>query len=106
MLKICLAGAAGKMGSTVLREAATKGHQIVGAVEASGNACIGKSLRELGISDSDIRIVNSENISEAAGNAILEQWGAYVTRVAPQSVEAIAEAEANKMAKAYSNKKV
>jgi len=47
-----------------------------------------------------------KNISEAAGNAILEQWGAYVTRVAPQSVEAIAEAEANKMAKAYSNKKV
>jgi len=78
MLKLCVAGAAGRMGTAIIREASAKGHQIVGAVEASGNACIGKSLRELGISDSDIRIVNSESISEAAGEADV-----YVTFTAP-----------------------
>jgi 4-hydroxy-tetrahydrodipicolinate reductase len=78
MLKICLAGAAGKMGSTVLREAASKGFQIVGAVEAAGNACIGKSLRELGICDSDTRIVSADHISEAAKNADV-----YITFTTP-----------------------
>jgi len=66
MLKLCIAGAAGKMGSTVIREAASKGFQIVGAVEAPDNPCIGKSLRELSICDSDTRIVSSDKISEAA----------------------------------------
>jgi 4-hydroxy-tetrahydrodipicolinate reductase len=78
MLKLCVAGAAGKMGSTVLREAAGKGFQIVGAVEASGNACIGKSLRELGICDSDTRIVSAGNISEAAKDADV-----YITFTTP-----------------------
>jgi len=78
MLKLCVAGAAGKMGTAVIREAATKGFQIVGAVEAIGNPCIGKSLRELGICGSDTKIVGSDKISEAAGNA-----GVYVTFTAP-----------------------
>jgi 4-hydroxy-tetrahydrodipicolinate reductase len=78
MLKLCVAGAAGKMGSTVLREATGKGFQIVGAVEASGNACIGKSLRELGICDSDTRIVSAGNISEAAKDADV-----YITFTTP-----------------------
>ena len=66
MLKLCVAGAAGKMGSTVLREAASKGFQIVAAVEAPDSPCIGKSLRELGICDLDTRIVGPDKISEAA----------------------------------------
>jgi 4-hydroxy-tetrahydrodipicolinate reductase len=78
MLKICLAGAAGKMGSTVLREAASKGFQIVGAIEVSGNACIGKSLRELGICNSNTRIVSADHISEAAKNADV-----YITFTTP-----------------------
>jgi len=41
MLKLCVAGAAGKMGNAVIREAAAKGFQVVGAVEAAGNACLG-----------------------------------------------------------------
>jgi 4-hydroxy-tetrahydrodipicolinate reductase len=57
------------MGSAVLREAASKGFQIVGAVEAPGNVCVGKSLRELGVCDSDTRIVGSDNINEAAKDA-------------------------------------
>ena len=78
MLKLCVAGATGKMGSTVIREAASKGFQIVGAVEAPDNPCIGKSLRELGICNSDTRIASSYKISEAAQDADV-----YVTFTTP-----------------------
>jgi 4-hydroxy-tetrahydrodipicolinate reductase len=78
MLKLCVAGAAGRMGNAVIREAAAKGHRVVGAVEAAGNADIGRSLRELGISDFDTKIVSPEAIGEAAGNADI-----YVTFTAP-----------------------
>lgn len=78
MLNLCVAGAAGKMGGTVIREAAAKGHQIIGAVEAPDNPCVGKSLRELGICNSDARVMSSDNISEAAGNADV-----YVTFTTP-----------------------
>jgi 4-hydroxy-tetrahydrodipicolinate reductase len=78
MLKLCVAGAAGKMGNAVIREAAAKGHQVVGAVEATGNVCIGKSLRELGITDLDTRIVGPEGVSEAVVNADV-----YVTFTSP-----------------------
>ena len=78
MLKLCVAGATGKMGSTVIHEAASKGFQIVGAVEAPDNPCIGKSLRELGICNSDTRIASSYKISEAAQDADV-----YVTFTTP-----------------------
>lgn len=90
MLKLCVAGATGKMGSTVIREAASKGFQIVGAVEAPDNPCIGKSLRELGICVSDTRIVGSDRISEAARDADV-----YVTFTMPaaevQNIPAVVE---------------
>ena len=78
MLKLCVAGATGKMGTAVIREAASKGFQIVGAVEAPDNPCIGKSLRELGICNSDTRIASSYKISEAAQDADV-----YVTFTTP-----------------------
>jgi 4-hydroxy-tetrahydrodipicolinate reductase len=78
MLKLCVAGAAGRMGNAVIHEATAKGFQIVGAVEAAGNPCIGKSLRELGICDSDTIIVSAANLNEAAANADV-----YVTFTAP-----------------------
>ena len=89
MLKLCIAGAAGKMGNAVIREAAAKGFEIVGTVEAAGNACIGKSLRELGISNFDTRIMGPERISDAVQNADV-----YVTFTAPaaevQNIPAVA----------------
>ncbi len=78
MLKLCVAGAAGRMGNAVIREAAAKGHLVVGAVEAAGNACIGKSLRELAIADFDTKIVGPELIREAAREADV-----YVTFTSP-----------------------
>ncbi len=78
MLKLCVAGAAGRMGNAVIHEAAAKGFQTVGAVEAAGNPCVGKSLRELGICDSDTKIVSTANLSEALANADV-----YVTFTTP-----------------------
>jgi 4-hydroxy-tetrahydrodipicolinate reductase len=78
MLKLCVAGVTGRMGNAVIREATAKGHRITGAVEAEGNPCIGQSLRELGICDSDTRIVGSDRISEVARDVDI-----YVTFTSP-----------------------
>jgi 4-hydroxy-tetrahydrodipicolinate reductase len=89
MLKLCVAGAAGKMGNAIIHETAAKGFEIVGAIEASGNTCIGKSLRELGISNFDTRIMGPERIDDAVQNADV-----YVTFTAPaaevQNIPAVA----------------
>jgi len=89
MLRLCVAGAAGRMGNAVIHEAAVKGHQITGAVEAPDNPCIGRSLRELGVCDFDTRVVGSDRISEAASEADV-----YVTFTAPaaevQNIPAVA----------------
>ena len=69
MLKFCVAGAAGRMGNAIITEATAKGHQIVGAIEAPNTPAIGKTLRELGITNSDTKIQSSDNLKEAAQNA-------------------------------------
>jgi 4-hydroxy-tetrahydrodipicolinate reductase len=69
MLKLCVAGVAGKMGNAIIREASAKGFQVVGAVEAANNPFVGKSVRGLGISDFDTQIVGPEGISEAVRDA-------------------------------------
>jgi len=69
MIKICVAGAAGRMGGTLLREAVARGFEIVGAVEAPGNVNIGKTLSEAGICSSDARIYSAENLEEAVREA-------------------------------------
>jgi len=69
MIKICVAGAAGRMGSTLLREAEAKGFEIVGAVEAPGNIHVGKTLREAGICNSDAKIYDANNLREAVSQA-------------------------------------
>jgi len=69
MLKLCIAGASGRMGIAIINEAVAKGHQIVGAIEAPNTPVIGKSLRELNIANSDTTILSSDRISEAVRNA-------------------------------------
>jgi 4-hydroxy-tetrahydrodipicolinate reductase len=78
MLKICVAGAAGRMGNAIIIEATAKGHQIVGATEAPNTPCIGKSLRELGICNSDTKILSSDRLNEAVRYADV-----YVTFTLP-----------------------
>jgi 4-hydroxy-tetrahydrodipicolinate reductase len=69
MLKLCIAGAAGRMGNAIMAEALSKGHQIVGAIEAPNNPNIGRTLRELGITNSETQIFSSDYLSEALHGA-------------------------------------
>ena len=69
MLRLCVAGAAGRMGSAIIAEATAKGHQIVGAIEAPNVPNIGKTLHELGIANSDTPILSSDRLVEAIRNA-------------------------------------
>ena len=78
MLKVCVAGAAGKMGNAIIQEVTAKGHQIVGAVESQDNPAIGKSLRQLGISNSDTCIFGPDNLCDAIANADV-----YITFTSP-----------------------
>jgi 4-hydroxy-tetrahydrodipicolinate reductase len=69
MLKLCVAGAAGRMGNAIIAEATARGHQIVGAIEAPNNPNIGKTLQELGITNSSIKIFSSDRLAVALQNA-------------------------------------
>ena len=57
------------MGNAIINEAVAKGHQITGAIEASNNPCIGKTLRELGIANFDTPILSSEQLNNAVNDA-------------------------------------
>jgi 4-hydroxy-tetrahydrodipicolinate reductase len=69
MLKLCIAGAAGKMGVAIINEATAKGHQVVGAIEAPNAPCVGKSLRELGVCNSETKVLGSDRLSDAVQDA-------------------------------------
>ena len=69
MLKLCVAGATGRMGNAIIAEATSKGHQIVGAIEAPNNPNIGKTLRQLGLTNSETQILSSDRLNEALQNA-------------------------------------
>jgi 4-hydroxy-tetrahydrodipicolinate reductase len=69
MLKLCVAGAAGRMGVAIIQEAYSKGIQTVGAIESSNNPAVGKTLRNLGISEQDTKILDSDQIVSALSNA-------------------------------------
>jgi len=68
MLKLCVAGALGRMGSAVIKEALSRGIELTGATEAPGNACLGRSLRELGLIDSDTKIISNTEQAVAAAD--------------------------------------
>jgi 4-hydroxy-tetrahydrodipicolinate reductase len=80
MLRLCVAGAAGRMGEAIIREASAKGHQVVGAIEAANNPSLGRSLKEMGICDSDTRISGLEMVSEAIRDADV-----YITFTTPSA---------------------
>ena len=69
MVRICVAGAAGRMGNAIITEAIAKGHLITGAMEAPNTPCVGKSLHELGIANSGIKILSSDRLNEAVRDA-------------------------------------
>ncbi len=56
MIKICVAGAQGKMGRTIIEEAEINGCRVVSAIETEEHRSIGKTLKQVGIGDHDVRI--------------------------------------------------
>jgi 4-hydroxy-tetrahydrodipicolinate reductase len=69
MLNLCVAGATGRMGVAIIQEARAKGIMTVGAIEAPGSPSIGKTLRELAITDQDTCILSSEELARAVKDA-------------------------------------
>jgi 4-hydroxy-tetrahydrodipicolinate reductase len=57
------------MGNAIITEAIAKGHVIAGAMESPNAPFIGKSLHELGIANSDIKILGSDRLDEAVRDA-------------------------------------
>lgn len=80
MIRLCVAGATGRMGSTIIREALSSGFNIVGAIAASGEPGIGKTLRELDICSLDLAVVDPSRIEEAVRMADV-----YVTFTSPKA---------------------
>ncbi len=68
MLNLCIAGV-GRMGQAIIHEAVAKGHQINGVIEAPNCPVVGKSLRELGVCNSETMLLSSEQIREALQNS-------------------------------------
>jgi 4-hydroxy-tetrahydrodipicolinate reductase len=68
MLKLCIAGL-GRMGQAIVHEAVARGHEISGIIEAPNCPIVGKSLRELGVCNSETKIFSANQIREALQNA-------------------------------------
>jgi 4-hydroxy-tetrahydrodipicolinate reductase len=66
------------MGNAIITEAASKGHQVVGAIEAPNNPSVGKTLRQLGVANSDTQILGSNRLEEAVRDA-----DTYISFTAP-----------------------
>lgn len=79
-IKLCVAGATGRMGSTLIKEAVARGFKIVGAVAARDEPSIGKTLREAGICDLDVKIVDPSKIPEA-----VKDTDVYVSFTTPEA---------------------
>ncbi len=68
-IRLCVVGATGRMGSTIIKEAPTDRFTITGAVAAEGEPAIGKTLRELGIADLDLKVVTPSSMVTLLGSA-------------------------------------
>ncbi|MCX8171027.1 MAG: 4-hydroxy-tetrahydrodipicolinate reductase [Candidatus Bathyarchaeota archaeon] len=79
-IRICVAGATGRMGSTLIREAVARGFKIVGAIAARDDPNIDKTLREAGVCDLNVKIVDPSRIPEAVKEADV-----YVSFTTPEA---------------------
>ncbi len=93
MIKICVVGATGRMGRTVMLEALNRNFEIVGAVASPKNPGIGKTLRELKICDVDVPLYGPSRLKEALENADV-----YLSFTTPEA-ELLNVPEAAKMGK-------
>lgn len=79
-IKICVAGATGRMGSTIIKEAFNEGFEIVGAIASPKNLNIGKTLREIGLCNSNVELLSSENLEE-----VIKDADVYVSFTTPEA---------------------
>ena len=63
-LRICVIGATGRMGGTVLKDAPGDAFEITGAVAAAGEPGVGRTLRELGTANVDLEVRGPEGLAE------------------------------------------
>ncbi|MCS7113916.1 MAG: 4-hydroxy-tetrahydrodipicolinate reductase [Nitrososphaerota archaeon] len=80
MIRICVAGATGRMGRTVISEAMNRNFEIVGAVASPKNPGLGKTLRELKVCDLDVPLYGPSRIREA-----LEKADVYLSFTTPEA---------------------
>ncbi len=68
-LRLCVVGATGRMGSTIIKEAPSDRFRVTGAVAAENEPTIGKTLRELGMADIDLKVVPPGSLAERLRSA-------------------------------------
>ena len=70
MNRICIAGATGRMGSTVISELSTRrDFELIGAIADVDDENIGSTVRALGLSDLDLKVEGPEKIIDCAKKA-------------------------------------
>jgi 4-hydroxy-tetrahydrodipicolinate reductase len=68
------------MGGTLIQEAVNRGFEVVGALAAPEDPKQGKTLRELGLFNSDLRVVDPSGLKEA-----VEKADVYVSFTSPEA---------------------
>jgi len=68
-IKVCISGATGRVGRVVVQEALARKFAVTGAVTDPREEAVGKSLRELGIGNSDLKVVGSDSLNGALKGA-------------------------------------
>ena len=79
-LRICVVGASGRMGGTLLHDAPSREFEIVGAIAAPGEVAVGRTLRELGKADSDIVVRTPEALGD-----LLKESDVCISFTTPQA---------------------
>jgi 4-hydroxy-tetrahydrodipicolinate reductase len=80
-IKICVAGADGRMGSTIIREAASlEEFKVVGAITALESENAGKTLGEISLTPKEIKILTPQNLEEA-----LKEADVYISFTTPKA---------------------
>lgn len=75
MIRLCVAGATGRMGQILIKEALVKGFNVCGAVAVDN---VNKTLREVGICDSTVKIMDPSDLKKAVSKADV-----YITFTSP-----------------------
>ncbi len=63
-VRLCVVGAAGRMGSTIIREASPDRFEITGAIEASANPKVGMTMEQAGLGEGSLRLRDASALGE------------------------------------------